>query len=166
MTLRVTSSASVWPPKNPQRSERRSYFDRSAPIIITICVGTPCSTVMRSLPTSDSVSCTSKPRVSTLVAPRCTNGMNCRCSCAMWNSGLLLRMVSSARKPHSTCIAWLPMISARCERTTPFGRPVVPEVYMMKAGSCQPTSASGSASEPGAMNFSNGISLPSGFAPT
>ena len=58
------------------------------------------------------------------------------------------------------------MISARCERTTPFGRPVVPEVYMMKAGSCQPTSASGSASEPGAMNFSNGISLPSGFAPT
>jgi hypothetical protein len=28
----------------------------------------------------------------------------------------------------------LPMTSARCERTTPLGRPVVPEVYMIKRG--------------------------------
>ena len=63
-------------PKKPQRSEERSYFERSAATIITICVGTPCSTVTRSAPTADRVSCTSKPRVMTLVAAFCTNGMN------------------------------------------------------------------------------------------
>ena len=58
------------------------------------------------------------------------------------------------------------MISARCERTTPFGRPVVPEVYMMNAGSYQSPTVCGSASDPGATNFSNGISLPCGLLPT
>ena len=37
---------------------------------------------------------------------------------------------------------------------------------MMKAGSCQPTSASGSPSAPGAMKSSNGISRAAGVAPT
>ena len=39
------------------------------------------------------------------------------------------------------------MMRLKCESTAPLGRPVVPDVYMMKAGACSGTSIESGASE-------------------
>ena len=66
----------------------------------------------------------------------------------MWKSGSPDRKTSSASRTPMLAITLYVLISRlKWLSTAPFGRPVVPDVYMMNAGSCSGTSITGATSE-------------------
>ena len=74
---------------------------------------------------------------------------------ATWNSGATASMTSSRMKSVSTSAVKYWKLSVPWVCVAPLGRPVVPEVYMIIAGSSQLTGSSMTSVPPAARNSSN-----------
>jgi hypothetical protein len=90
--------------------------------------GTSTVRVMRSRAMASKVASTSKRGCSTTVAPAASAGVVWLLSPPTWNSGSVVRMRSSAVRSCMSALLSAFQASASCESSTPFGRPVEPEV--------------------------------------
>ncbi len=147
-------------------SDDRSYADRSCSTRRLTIVGTAPQFVKRSRSINRSTrSMSNRPVVITAVSPNASRGTARLCSAAIWNSGVASRNLRAlGGRPNSAAKAsllnrWKSTAATmfRCECVAPFGRPVVPLVNRITAGSSSPTSGTGS-SAPGCAVDSAGMS--------
>ena len=115
--------------------------------IASSIVGTAKKEVTRCCSITASVSAGSNRRTTTAHPPPSRAGLTVPLRPPMWNSGARARVRSACAK--SIPMDWLTAFHVMLPwvSTAPLGRPVVPDVYMIRHGSSRPTGSSrGSAS--------------------
>ena len=142
MTCFIVSIGQGAPAIMPVRSDDRSnmsnigWFSSAMNI-----VGTPCSAVQRSLWTDASTFSGSKSSTITMVDPCVMTEQTPSTHPKQWNNGTQISSRSAGVKCMQSPIVCPLFRMLWLVSMTPFGKPVVPEVYCMLISSWQPTCA-------------------------
>ena len=130
----ISGSGTGAPPQMSMRIEVRSASLNGGTWLMNRNIaGTPKIVVTPYFGTSASAATGSKLRWRTISPPFCSVSSVVTLSPPMWNSGANTSVTSSSRM--SSVLAALALFHQKlaCVSIAPFGRPVVPEVYMMTA---------------------------------
>ena len=137
-----------------QATTGRRPAQRGWRAIASNIAGTPNMKVTRWRSISSSVPPGSNAATRTQLPPLSSIGRVSMFSAAMWNSGAATRVTSSPIRSGSISTLTAFQVRLAWVSIAPFGRPVVPEVYMIMQVSSSPTGSSIGSAEAAASRFS------------